>query len=477
MRRLIHIKSVIPQNLKENVKVSPTRRHEYGVLLRLGLPVIVTQLGTITVGFVDTAMVGSYGTGELASAAFVNGFFMVPIVFILGFANGMTPLAGKLFGSSEMKKIGALFRCGLRFNLLIAVALTLLMGVLYFFIGHFGQPPELLPLIRSYYLVILGGIVPIALFACSQQVSNGVNDTASPMWVILASNVLNIIGNWVLIFGKFGAPELGLLGAGISTTFARLFSAAAMLMILCKRRKFSGIMSGFSDKETSRSFSSDVWVTSYPVAVQSSLECLLWSMGAVVCGWFGKIQLASFQIINTISQLGFMVYMSFGVATSVKVSNFIGEGKPRDAFRITIAGLHLNLILAAIASLVFFFGVPFLADLFTSDKEVIGSALTLVFPLVLYQFCDAIQLTFASALRGTSNVKPLLAVAAIAYVLAGIPALLGLSTGLGLGNIGVYYSFSVALFIAAWMLWHYFRKTIVRLKRVNEKGEFTVKQE
>lgn len=453
----------IPSRVQRSMKVSPTRRQEYGALFRLGLPVLVTQLGTITVGFADTAMVGAYGTSELAAAAFVNNFFMVPIVFLLGFANGMTPLAGQLFGASDRRGIGALLRCGLRMNALLSFALIALMGTLYFFLDRFGQPEELLPLIRSYYLVILGGLFPMAVFACTQQVSNGVNDTASPMWVILGANVVNVLGNWLLIFGKWGLPEMGLLGAGISTTAARFLAAIVILLIIYRKRSFAEVRSGFPDRERARGFRREVWTTSYPVAVQSSLECMLWSLGAVVCGWFGKIQLASFQVINTISQLGFMTYMSFGVAASVKVSNFVGEGKPRDAFRITIAGLHLNLILAACASLFFYFGAPMLIGLFTPDPAVEKAALALIIPLVLYQFGDAVQLTFASALRGTSDVKPLLAVAGIAYILAGVPALLGMSTWMGLGNVGVYFSFSVALFIAAAMLYHYFRRAVRRL--------------
>lgn len=433
---------------------------EYVSLIKLGLPVLVTQVGIIVVSFADTMMVGAYGLNELAAAAFVNSVFMIPTVMQLGFAAGITPLVGALFGAGDHFKAGKIMRAGLQVNSLVSLTITAVMAGLYFFLDKFGQPEELLPLIRNYYLIILTGLFPMAIFNVCQQTANGVTDTSTPMWIILFSNVLNIIGNYLLIFGHCGLPELGLAGAGVSTVISRLAAMLAILLIFALKSRYRIYFEGIKTSGSLSRLRKKVWITSYPVMIQSGIECMLWSVGAVVSGWFGKVQLAAYQVVNTISQLGFMIYMSIGVATSIKVANYTGQSDFTGVRRMTSAGLHLCLLLALIASLAFILSGRHLIGIFTPEESVITSAVALIAPLVLYQFCDATQLIFANALRGTSHVKPLLWISLISYVAVGIPALLSFAKFLNAGNVGVYYSFSVALGVAACLLYRAFRKAV-----------------
>ena len=434
-------------------------KKEYKNLWRLGLPVLVTQVGIIIVSFADTMMVGTYGTSELAAAAFVNSLFMIATVMQIGFASGITPLVGALFSRGKHREVGETLRCGLQVNVLVSLCFTLLMGALYFFLDRFGQPEELLPLIRGYYLIVMSTLLPMSIFNCCQQTANGTTDTATPMWMILGSNVVNIIGNYALIYGHFGAPELGLMGAGISTMIARYAAMVGIVVFILCARRYRPYMEGLREgSQKAGEMRRRVWVTSYPVMIQSGIECSLWSFGAIVSGWFGKIQLAAFQVVNTIAQLGFMTYMSFGVATSIRVANFTGLRDREGIYRITKAGIHLNLLLATLASAVFLIGGSHLIHVFTPDPEVISAAVLLIPPLILYQYCDAIQLTYANALRGTSVVKPLLWISIVTYVVIGVPALLFLSKGLGFESIGVYYSFSVALLVACVLLYRSFQR-------------------
>ncbi|MDE7437652.1 MAG: MATE family efflux transporter [Muribaculaceae bacterium] len=422
---------------------------ELRALFRLGLPVLVTQLGIIIVSFADTMMVGAYGVDQLAAAAFVNSLFFIPTVMQLGFAGGLTPLIGALFGRGEDENTGRMLRAGVQSNIFLSLGMTVVMTVIYFFLDRFGQPEELLPLIRSYYLIILTSLLPMALFNSFQQTCNGINDTSLPMWMILSSNVLNIIGNYLLIFGHFGCPELGLDGAGYSTVTARYLSAIGLTVIFLHRKRYRIYMPGFHTSERLATLRTKVWKTSYPVMIQHGIECGLWSLGAVVCGWFGKIQIAAFQVVNTMSQLGFMIFMSFGVATAIRVANYTGVNDFAGIRRATSAGLKINLVLAAAASALFWFGGTHIIHLFTPDAEVIASALLLIVPLVIYQFMDATQLTYINAIRGTSRVKPLLWISVVSYVVVGTPAMMLLAKVCDLGNVGVYYSFDIALVAAA----------------------------
>lgn len=447
---------------------------EYKNLWRLGLPVLITQVGIIVVSFADTMMVGTYGTNELAAAAFVNSLFMIATVMQIGFASGMTPLVGALYSRKENSEVGVTLRAGLQINILVSLCFTAIMGTLYFFLDRFGQPEELLPLIRQYYLIVLATLLPMAIFNCCQQTANGTTDTATPMWMILGANAVNILGNYILIYGHFGVPELGLAGAGLSTLTARYLAMAGIILFFLFSKRYRPYIDGL--REGSDSISGvrrKVWVTSYPVMIQSGVECFLWSFGAIVSGWFGKIQLASYQVVNTIAQLGFMTFMSFGIATSIRVANYTGLRDSVGMRRITSAGLHLNILLATIASLIFLIGGRHLIHAFTPDPEVISAALALIIPLILYQYGDATQLTYANALRGTSDVKPLLWISITSYIVVGIPLLLFLAKTLEWHNVGVYYSFSGALIVASVMLRHAFNKAVGKKER--EFAEYSSK--
>ena len=198
-----------------------------GALLKLGLPIVIGQLGIIVLSLADTFMVGRYGTDELAAASFVNNMFNLVIMFATGFSYGLTPIVGRLFGTRQYAAIGGQLKNGLFANLLMALLLTLGMTVLYFNLHRLGQPAELLPLIRPYYLVLLVSVVFVMAFNAFKQFADGITDTRTAMWILLGGNLLNIVGNWLLIYGHCGFPEWGLFGAGMATLVSRI------LMVVC----------------------------------------------------------------------------------------------------------------------------------------------------------------------------------------------------------------------------------------------------
>ena len=424
-------------------------KREYMELMKLGFPVLLTQLGVIVMSFADTMMVGAYGVDELASSAFVNNIFLIPLVMLSGLANGITPLVGALYSKGNKKEAGRILRAGLQINAIVSLCFMAIMTALYFNLDFFGQPEELLPVIRPYYVTMLFTLLPMALFNAAGQTCNGITDTRTPMWCILGAIAVNILFNWILIFGKFGFPELGLLGAGIATVMARVSGLVAILIIISRAKRYAPYREGLFDSGRLGYLRRKVWFTSYPVMIQSGVECGLWTIGAVVCGWFGKIQLAAYQVVNTIGQLGFMTFMSFGVAVSIRVANCCGVHNERGAGKATRAGVHINMVLATIASLAIFIFARPLMHAFTPDEQVIAAAIHLVIPLVLYQYLDALQITFINAIRGTSQVKWLLWISLISYMVVGIPMLLIFARGFGWESVGVYYSFNVALLAAA----------------------------
>lgn len=431
----------------------------YWRIITLGLPILIGQLGNILVGFADTNMVGQYSTEALASASFVNNLFNVSIFACVGFTYGLTPLVGALFTQKRDYEIGSLLRTGMWVNLLFALLITAIMGVVFLNLHRFGLPDELLPIIRPYFLIYLAGVIPISLFNLFAQWAYAIQRTMMPMVIILIANCVNILGNWLLIRGNLGCPELGLTGAGLASLAARWLCVLLIVAVFLSREIFAGYRHGFFKSPRRKGDITLLNGTSWPVAMQMTFESGSFTAAAIMAGWLGKIPLAAFQVIVILGTLGFCIYYSMAAAVSVLVSNAAGEGNRRQMRRVAGKGYVIMLVLATCSSLLFVLGGPHVIRFFTNDPEVIAVALTLIVPLVLYQYGDATQINYANALRGTANVMPMLWIAFVSYVMIGLPVTYLLAFPLNLGIYGIILSFSVSLFLAAALFLYYFMRT------------------
>ena len=435
-------------------------RPHYKATLRLGLPIAVGQLGVIVVGFADTIMVGHYSTDALAAASFVTNVFNLVQFLIMGYSYGLTPMVGALYGRGERAEAGALLKNALVSNFLFGFIVLSVMAGLYFFIDRLGQPAELLPEIRPYYVVILASMVFVMIFNTLRQFTDGTTDTARGMWTLLAGNLLNIVGNWLLIWGVGPFPELGLLGAGISTLFSRFFMAALLAGFVLWGRRYAPYRAGF---RAARLAGRQVWFVatkSLPVSLQMGVETGSFTFSAVMAGWLGATELAAYQVVMTLGTLGFLFYYSFGAGMSIRIATFTGVKDWPSVRRSAAAGSHILLLLAVMASLTFFCFASPLVTLFSPDNRVHDVALSLLFPLMLYQFSDAMQICYANALRGTGHVMPMMWIAFFSYICVGIPCgyLLGFPCGLGIR--GIFLAFSVGLFTAAVLLFRSYHNVV-----------------
>lgn len=440
---------------------------DYRRILKLGFPVLVSQIGIIIVGFADNIMVGNYSTEALASASFVNNVFNLPLMAALGFSYGLTPLVGALFAKGDKRKIGMTLRAGAIVNLLVALLLMGIMGMVYLLLPRLDQPEALLPLIRPYMLIHIAGLLPVALFNAFAQWSYGIRNTAMPMWIMLGANALNIFGNYLLIYGHWGMPELGLTGAGLSTLAARIVCAVVIICVFLFEKRYSEYRAGFATPPAVKGLKRKVTNMSWPVGLQMGFETAAFSGCAVMCGWLGEIDMAAYQIIIIIGTLGFCIYYAMGTAIAVLVSNESGIAQsaaqplpPRVRMRRkAVAGYAVILTCCLASSLFFGLGARHVMHIFTADPAVLAVAVSVILPLVLYQLGDATQITFANALRGTGNVRPMMWISFFCYMIAGIPSSYLLAFPCGMGLYGIVLSFSISLFLAGALFLYYFLRT------------------
>lgn len=420
------------------------KRH-YKELIYLGVPIMVGQLGTIILGFADTMMIGHHSAAELSAAGFVNTLFNLAIIFGLGFSYGLTPIVGALYGRGEEEEAGGKLKNSLLANLLIAVFLCVVMGILYLNLDKLGQPEELLPFIKPYYLILWASLPLIMLFNAFKQFADGITDTQTPMWILLGGNVLNIVGNYLLIYGTFGFPELGLLGGGLSTLFARLMMLVVFIGIFFLSPRYKTFLRGFRRSYANRADFRQLNKLGWPIALQMGMETASFSLCAIMLGWLGETPLAAHQIMNTITTLCFMIYYGMGAAIAVRVSYFRGQEDMPNLRRSAYAGFHLILVWGLFLCTIVFCIRHQLGSWYTDSEEVRQLVAVLVIPMLAYQFGDGLQIAFANALRGLADVKPMMYIAFVAYIILSLPTSYIFGFLLDWGTVGIWMGFPVGL--------------------------------
>lgn len=422
---------------------------------------MIGQLGMIVLGFADTMMVGHHSTTELGAASFVNNIMNLVIITATGFSYGLTPIVGGLFGREELPQAGRALRCALFANLMAGAIMMVALGILYFNVGNIGQPKELLPYIKPYYLVLLASIPFVMLFNAFKQFTDSITETRTSMWILLSGNLLNIIGNYVLIYGKAGMPEMGVVGAGVATLLSRVVMVALFLFVFLSRKKMRPYREGFFVLGWSRQLVRRLVSLGTPIALEMGMETASFSLSIIMVGWLGTIALASHQVMITISQFTFMVYYGLGAAVAVRTSYFNGQDDRDNVRHTVVAGLQVMVALELLLSGIIFLLRNHIGGWFTDSAEVSSTVISLMVPFFIYQFGDGLQINYANALRGIADVKPLMVIAFIAFFVISLPVGYFCGFVLNFGLVGVWMAFPFGLTSAGVMMWYRFKKVYV----------------
>ena len=433
-------------------------------LLRLGLPVIIGQVGLILVGFADNVMVSHHSLSELAAASFVNNFLNLVIIFGMGFSYGLTPLVAtnKEWGRSDQVAhyLGHSFLLNLLIALLIGGGLFLLEGSL----GAFNLSEELRPIALPYYRIQILGFMVVMLFNTFKQYTEGMGDTQIPMYITLAGNVLNIGLNYLLIYGKGGFPEWGLYGAGLSTLVSRVVMLIAIVAATALLPRYRKILERVKGLHWSwREGLVPLLRLGTPVALQMGMEAASFSVAVILVARISTSALAAHQIIATISTLGFMVYYGIGAATAIRSSTLLAQGERRETRYVASAGVYLCLFVAAVMMPLLVLCREPVVRLFNADLSVAEATYLALIPLCLYQIGDALQIVYANALRGISRVAMLAPAAALCHLIVAPTMAWLFGFGIGLeGNgpqlMGVWFAFPVSLTLLGLILRYSFRR-------------------
>ena len=432
-------------------------------ILKIGVPIMLGQACVIILAFADNIMIGWHSVNELAASSFVNNVMNFFILTELGFASGMTPIIGAFHGNGNVKGVGTTVRNGLLVNGIIGLIGLVLLAVIYLFIDSFGQEPELLPLIRPYFVIVGISIIFALGFNVLKQFTDGICKPVVSMLFLMGGNVLNIFGNWVLIYGKLGCPELGLMGAGLSTLISRILMLLCFVLYIFKSEQFKVYAQAIKEALFSRVKMRHIFNMGYPVAIQMGLEASTFSFSAIMVGWISVTALAAHQVAITISQLFFLMMQGLSFALSILVSNCYGKKDYAGIHAYVKRGILMIFGTSlSLSILLYIFRYP-AVGMFTDSPEVAEIAVVLFYVLFAYQIGDGIQLCFANVLRGLQDVKPIMYAAFVSYYLIAIPVAYVLGFKAGLGAVGVWLGFPIGLTLAGLFFYARYRSDMRRL--------------
>ena len=428
-------------------------KNEFRATLFIAIPLILSNLTQIAYSLIDTAMIGVLGYKELAAASLVSNVIAIPMVIGMGLMMAITPLVAIAHGQNKSHRSSHLLYNGFGVSILAGIFLALLVHVISYFLLDMGQDIAVAELAKNYLIIMGYSLIPMMIFIACKHFSDGLQFTKTAMVLSLSSLPLNALLCWIFIYGKWGIPAMGVNGAGFATLVSRLVLAIAMLIVVFKHKVYEPYR--LIKKENwhfKKSTIKEIFSIGIPSSLQYCMEAGAFSISGIMVGWLGAVQQAAHQIALNCASATFMIALGFSLAGSIRVSNAYGRGNAASIFLIGKSTAFTGLIYGAIAALLLILLGKYLPVIFSTDKEVIGLATSLLVFAAIFQISDATQAIGVGLCRGIKDViRPTIYVA-IAYWIIGIPMGYLFAFYYNMGAAGIWIGLVIGLSISSVLL-------------------------
>lgn len=431
---------------------SPPRtfRDELAAAVRLAAPVVFVQLGSMLMGVVDTVMLGHFSAEALAAGALGHSTNITLLMFGLGTLAVLDPLISQAYGAREPEAVAAHLQRGV----LLALALCLPMGLLLWDIAPLlraaGQPEAIVGDAAAYARGIVWGIPAYFLFMVVRQALQAMSVVRPAGWAIVVGNILNILLDWVLIFGHLGFPVLGVAGSAYATSTARWLMLA--WLVFASRRQLAPYWRGFTAEAARLPSYLRLLRIGVPIGLHQSIEILLFASAGLLMGRMGVAQLAGHQIAINVASLAFMVPLGISGAATTRVGNAIGRQDMPGARRAALACLLLGGGVMVLFAILFAWFPEALTRLYTRDAATIAVAALLLPIAAMFQVFDGLQVVSVGVLRGTADTAVPAILALLGFWAVGLPAGWFLGFRLGHGPAGIWWGLTIGLAAVASLL-------------------------
>ncbi len=447
---------------------------------KLAAPVMLGMLGHTFVSFVDNIMVGQIGTAELAAVSLGNSFMFIAMSIGIGFSTAITPLIAEADSSDNLKQARSSYKNGL--FLCTALGIVLFLGI-YFsksVMYLMKQPQEVVELAIPYLDLVAFSLIPMIIFQAIKQFSDGMSMTKYPMYATLLSNIINIILNYLLIFGKFGFPEMGIVGAAYGTLVSRIVMVLYLWILLRYNKRSKRIVRDIKFFVLDFLMIKKIINLGSLSAMQMFFEVAIFTAAIWLSGLLGKNPQAANQIALNLSSMAFMVAMGLSVASMIRVGNQKGLKNYKELRRIAFSLFLLGVLLAIFFALLFFIFHKSLPSIYVNlndttnyadNMEVISIASKLLIAAAFFQISDSIQVVVLGALRGLQDVKIPTILTFISYWVVGFPISYFLGKEEMYGSFGIWLGLLAGLTTASILL--FIRFNSLTLKLIKQKHDLT----
>lgn len=440
-------------------------RDQYKANLRLAGPVVLSQAGIVLTQLVDTAMVGRLGAAPLAGVSFGSTVFMMFFLFCMGTVMGLTPLVGESYATRNHKASAAYLQNSLVLYLAIGLAAFAVQMACIPLLHRLGQPAEVVEQAIPYYKYLVWSLLPFMLYSCFKQFLEGVGNTKAAMVAVLSSNLINVFLNWLLIYGKWGFPQMGAAGAGLATLISRIAGPIILAGYFIYKENFRRYFSFFSRANFTWKNIRTLLGVGTPIASQMFMEFIAFGAATLMMGWVGTVQMGANKIAMDVSNFAFMMVQGIAAATTIRISHEYGRRNLRQLRLAANASYHIGVAWNLLTALLFIVFREQIPRIFTDDPEVIRMASYLLIFAGVFQISDGLQVITIGILRGMQDVKSVMRIAFVSYIVISIPLSYVCTFVLDFGPGGLWIGLILGLSTAAVLLIRRFRKHYNALRR------------
>lgn len=412
------------------------------------------------VGVADSVMVGQIGAVPLGAASLANGIFFVGLIFGLGVTHAITPLVARAHSENNLPVVANFLKHGFLAAMLVAVFLFAIILNSEPLIYLLDQPREVVQAAIPYLSIITYSFIPLLIFQGIRQFSEGYSLTFPPMVISIAANVVNVGLNYLLIYGTFGFPALGLMGAGYATLISRILMMVAIVFYFFGHREFAGVRAAFMWRGLDWPYLKKIFALGIPTGLQSLFEYGAFSAAVVMMGWISTEHLAAHQIAISLASISFMFCSGIGTAASIRVGNQWGLRNWHELRRAGFSTLWMGLMIMTVTGILFAVWGDAFAGWYIDNEDVIQIAAQLLWVAAAFQLSDGLQVIALGALRGLQDVRVPALITFIAYWVIGLPLSYWLGFSKGWSGVGIWIGLAVGLTAsAAGLVWRFHRST------------------
>ena len=451
--------------------LTKTFKEHFIKTMLLAWPVCISNLGHVMVGIVDTAMVGGIhesqfgysGTAAQAAVSLANGFYFLVLVFGMGVSYGVTPLAAAADASGNVEENSKLLSHCLVVNVITNTFLFLFLFIISPVLGKIHQSEDVVTLAIPYLNVMMLGMIPLAIFSSFKQFAEGLSFTRFAMIITIGSNLLNVLFNYILIYGKCGFTPMGIMGACWATFWSRLIMAFSMFAYVYWGKHFKKYWIGFSFRRLSFERIKNIFRIGAGSGLQWMFEVSAFAFAMVMIGWIGKREQAAHQIALQLAAMTYLIASGISAAASVRVGNQLGTKNIASLREAAYSSFLMVLMSQAIFAVLFILLRFEMPKVFNDEQDVRDIVSSLLLITALFQLSDGVQVVALGVLRGIEDVTIPTWITFISYWLIGLPCCYFLAFVFGYGVQGVWFGLTVALTLAAILLFARFNYVSKRL--------------